>query len=160
MADATKTRVGERHGLSKFLLQAVPPAASTPAVSPPAGFTMHATAPGAWLMVGEADAGNDAFRPGYDAANDLLTVDLSAAYAVVRVTGPHARDVVAKGAAIDLHDSVFAPAASTVCRFGTFRVLLHRAEVDTYDLFVSCSLVEPFMDLITEYGAEFGIEHE
>ena len=121
---------------------------------------MHAMAPGDWLMVGEDEPRSGALQPGYEAASERLIVDLSSAYAVLRIAGPHAREVVAKGATIDLHDSAFAETASSVCRFGPFRVLLHRASPDAYDLFLSRSLLDPCVGLIAEYGAEFGIERQ
>lgn len=79
-----------------------------PVVSGSRELALLGTAPGVWLAVAEA--------AGPDWSSDLATrlgahasvSDQTGAYAVYRIAGPHARRVLQRGMAIDLHPSALA----------------------------------------------------
>ncbi|MDF1790797.1 MAG: sarcosine oxidase subunit gamma family protein [Thalassobaculaceae bacterium] len=95
--------------------------------------------------------------PGVDEAGTRLVVDQSAAQLAFRVSGAKARALIAKGTAVDLHDSAFAVGATVGTRFGAFRVLLVRSASDVFDLHIDRSFGDALMDLLLDYGAEFGV---
>lgn len=115
-------------------------------------------APGAWMVVAE--------RPGEGALLEELRAQLGGIAALVeqshgraalRLSGPRARDVLAKGCRLDLHPRSFTPgmcAQTTIAQIG---VLLHQADDQpTYDLYVLSSYAAPFLDWLTASAAELG----
>jgi len=150
--DAARTSVSRRAGIVRRLVRQAH--GKLPA-DPGPGVVRFDPAPGEALLLGDAAASLP--EPGYDEQSGTLVVDLSAAQVAFRVSGPAARRLVAKGAAIDLDDRHFAVGAGTHCRFGPYRVLLHRVAPDGYDLHVDRSLGNPLLGYLVEIGAEFGI---
>lgn len=114
--------------------------------------------PGHWLASGEGTAGH-AFEPRLrrELAGVASVSDQSDGRIVVRVSGPRARDALAKGVMIDLHPRAFGPgdaAVMSVAHAGT-----HLWQVDavpTYELAVSRSLAAAFWHWLVESAAEFG----
>lgn len=116
--------------------------------------------PGQWLVVSETLA-HEAL------AEDLATrlaglasvSDQSGGRAVLRVSGPRARDVLAKGLAIDLDPRVF-PAGgavtSTMSHMGM--QLWQEAEADSYDIAIFRSVSASFWRWLTASAAEYGYE--
>jgi sarcosine oxidase subunit gamma len=87
---------------------------------------------------------------------DCQCVDLSHASCVLRVHGPCARDVIAKGCSLDLelmHPHSCAPTA-----IGRFDVLVHCVGDDIFEIYVARSLAESFAHWLLRAGAEFGVK--
>jgi heterotetrameric sarcosine oxidase gamma subunit len=115
--------------------------------------------PGQWLAVSES-LKNEAL------AADLVSklkglasiADQSGGRAVIRLSGPRARDVLAKGLAVDLDPRVFpvdGAATSTISHMG---VQLWREGPQTYDIALFRSVAESFWRWLTASAAEFGYE--
>jgi len=116
------------------------------------------TGPGQWLAVSER------------LPNGALAVDLSARLkglasisdqsdgrAVLRISGPRVRDVLAKGLPIDLHPSVFAPGSAATSVIALMGVTLWQVDdAPTYDIAVFRSLAGSFWTWLTDSAAEFG----
>jgi sarcosine oxidase, subunit gamma len=84
-------------------------------------------------------------------------VDVSSAYTVVRVTGPAASTVMAKGCSLDLgrlgHDVAFAT------KLGPFAILLHVLRPgEGYDVYVGRSYARSLWHWLSDAGAEHGAE--
>jgi heterotetrameric sarcosine oxidase gamma subunit len=81
---------------------------------------------------------------------------LSAGRVRLRVAGTEARDVLARGIAIDLHPAQFAVGHSAQTGLHHSGVFLERVAVDTYELFVqrtfAASIREWLMDASLAYG--------
>jgi methylglutamate dehydrogenase subunit D len=118
--------------------------------------TLLWTAPGRWLIVSET-------RPDLAEtltaaiAIDIGTVsDLGHARCVLRLSGPMAPAVLAKGLAIDLHLRAFPIDGVVQGSIHHTGVLVHRAAADAFDLYVfrgfAVSLLEWLTDAATEYG--------
>jgi sarcosine oxidase subunit gamma len=115
--------------------------------------------PGQWLALGERMTG-PAFEQQLRAATGdaAAIIDQSHGRTLIRVSGPRARETLAKGVPIDLHPSAFGlgSAASTVVAYiGT-----HFWQVDaapTYDFSVASSLALAFLEWLIEAAAEFGV---
>jgi heterotetrameric sarcosine oxidase gamma subunit len=118
------------------------------------------TGPGQWLAVSE--------RLPYGSLADHLAVrlkglasvsDQSDGRAILRISGPRARDVLAKGLPIDLHPSVFAPGSAATSVIALMGVTLWQVDdAPTYDLAVFRSLAGSFWTWLTDSAAEFGYE--
>ncbi|MFI4889312.1 MAG: sarcosine oxidase subunit gamma [Steroidobacterales bacterium] len=81
---------------------------------------------------------------------------LSAARVRLRVEGPAARDMLAKGIAIDLHPAVFAVGHSAQTGLHHNGIFVERVAADAYELFVprtfAASIWEWLMDAALPYG--------
>jgi heterotetrameric sarcosine oxidase gamma subunit len=84
--------------------------------------------------------------------------DQSDGRVVVRVSGPHARDMLAKGVMVDLHPRAFRPgdvAVTSVAYIGAH--LWQLDDTQTYELAVYRSFGVSFWRWLLEAGAEFGV---
>jgi sarcosine oxidase subunit gamma len=120
--------------------------------------TIMGTALGQWLAVSDTLA--------YGAlADDLASrvtgvasvTDQSDGRAIVRISGPRARDVLAKGLPIDLHPKVFGTGDAATTVASLIGVQLWQVDdAPTYDLAVFRGYAESFWYWITSSAAEFG----
>lgn len=86
--------------------------------------------------------------------------DVTDARAVLRLTGPCARSILAKGCPLDLHPRVLAPgqvAQSLLARVG---VMLLPLDDSGYDIFVPRSYAGFLWEWLLDAGAEFGLRVE
>jgi sarcosine oxidase subunit gamma len=116
------------------------------------------TAPGQWLAVSDTLA-NGALAEDLAAtlAGLASITDQSDGRAAVRISGPRARDVLAKGLPIDLHPKAFRPgdAATTVASL----IGVQLWQVDdgpTYDVAMFRGYAGSFWHWLTASAAEFG----
>jgi sarcosine oxidase subunit gamma len=84
--------------------------------------------------------------------------DQSDSRAVLRLSGPRARDVLAKGLAIDLHPRAFGPgdaALSVIALIGAH--LWQLDDAPTYEISVFRGFAGSFADFLWSSGAEYGV---
>jgi methylglutamate dehydrogenase subunit D len=119
-------------------------------------------APGAWMVVAEGLDDGELYRSLLDRLRDLAAVaDQSHGRAVLRLAGPRARDVLAKGCRLDLHSSAFRPDMCAQTVIAQIGVLLHQCdEIPTYDLYVLAGYAVDFLEWLTSSAAEFGFRTE
>ncbi|MGH7878308.1 MAG: sarcosine oxidase subunit gamma [Candidatus Binataceae bacterium] len=85
--------------------------------------------------------------------------DQSDGRCVLTLAGPAARDALAKLAPIDLHPREFRPGQTVLTMFGHVPCQITQIdETPTYELIVSRSLADSFLDSLLEAGAAFGID--
>ncbi len=117
------------------------------------------TGPGQFLAVEQGgDALTFASRLAGALGDAASISDQSASRAVLRVSGPRVRGVLAKGLAIDLHPSVFRPgdaALSSIALIGAH--LWQLDERPTYEISVFRSLAGSFAEFIWSSAAEYGV---
>lgn len=85
--------------------------------------------------------------------------DQSDARAILRVSGPRIREVLAKGCPIDLHPRAFAPGDAALTAIAHIGV--HIWQIDaapTYDVTVSRSMAASFWSWFAAAAAEFGYD--
>lgn len=111
--------------------------------------------PAEWLLVSE-DMGGKVLGRSLDAAN-LRWVDQSHAYVVVRLSGPNARTILAKGIGADLYPSAFAVGQSTNALFAQTQVNLARIAEDTFEMAVLRSHASFFFQELLLAGKEFSL---
>ena len=77
---------------------------------------------------------------------------------IIRLAGPRARAVLAKGTPVDLHPDQFPVGKSALTQMAHVGVHLTRVGADTYDLSVLRGFAESFWEWITEQTEEFGYQ--
>lgn len=82
-------------------------------------------------------------------------VDLSHARTVLRIQGPHCRDVLAKGCPVDVDAMVAGDTAATV--LGHFNILLHCEAGDAFEIYVFRSFGLACFEWLWAAGREFGM---
>jgi heterotetrameric sarcosine oxidase gamma subunit len=122
------------------------------------GVRLLQVGPGRWLVVDRRDQleGLTASLAGA-ADSGFVVTDLSQARTVLRIAGRKARDVLAKGCALDLHPGVFpvgSCAATSIA--GLAAVLVAVNGVPTYDLQVARTYGQYIWEWICEAAAEYG----
>jgi heterotetrameric sarcosine oxidase gamma subunit len=117
--------------------------------------------PGRWLVVDRRDRRDrlESLTASLDRAADagFVVTDLSQARTVLRIAGRKARDVLAKGCALDLHPGVFpvgSCAATSVV--GLAAVLVAVDDAPTYDLHVARTYGQYVWEWMCEAAAEYG----
>jgi sarcosine oxidase subunit gamma len=123
--------------------------------------TVLPTAPRQFWMVTASEAIDRAW-PDAIVGGDGSVTPLSHARLRVAVTGPGAREVLARGLALDLHPDVFVVGGVLHGALHHTGVLLHRTGPERYELYVlstfAHSLWEWLADASLELGYEVGIE--
>lgn len=116
--------------------------------------------PGQWLAVSESLANEALARDLSEKLQGLASIsDQSGGRTVLRLSGPHARDVLAKGLPIDLDPRVFplgSAATSVISHMGV--QLWQLDDTRSYDLAIFRSLSESFWSWLTASAAEYGYE--
>jgi sarcosine oxidase subunit gamma len=122
------------------------------------GFALIGTAPGQWLVVAESKEARALPAMLGVALKGLATVvDLSDGKAVLRISGPRARDTLAKGCSLDLHPSVFKPGSAGTTPVALIDCVIWQTAPPSYDLLaLPTSFAESFWSWITASAAEYG----
>ena len=110
--------------------------------------------PDAWLLVGD-DAKK--LNESLPIAGGFLT-DVSHGRAALRIKGPRARELLAKGCSLDLHPRVFQPEQCAQSSLAHIGVLLHLREDDGFDLYCARSYAQHMWHGLTEAASEYGYE--
>ena len=82
---------------------------------------------------------------------------LSAGRVRLRIEGAQARDLLAKGIAIDLHPSQFAVGHSAQTGLHHTGVFLERTAADTYELFVPRTFAPSIKEWLTDASLSYGV---
>ncbi|MGH6750389.1 MAG: sarcosine oxidase subunit gamma [Methyloceanibacter sp.] len=114
--------------------------------------------PGQWLAVSESLANGALARDLFAKLAGLASIsDQSGGRTVLRFSGPHARDVLAKGLPIDLDPRAFplgSAATSAISHMGV--QLWQLDDTRSYDLAIFRSVSESFWSWLSASAAEFG----
>jgi sarcosine oxidase subunit gamma len=116
--------------------------------------------PGQWLAVSDTLRGEALARDLTQWLKGLASIsDQSGGRTVLRLSGPRARDVLAKGLAIDLDPRVFplgSAATSTISLMGV--QVWQTDDTRSYDIAIFRSVSASFWRWLTASAAEFGYE--
>lgn len=118
------------------------------------------TGPGQWFAVSETLENEALAEDLVEKLKSLASVsDQSSGRAVLRLSGPSARDTLAKGLAIDLDPRVFPAASAATGTLSHMGVLLWReGEAETYDVALFRSVAASFWRWLDASAAEYGYE--
>lgn len=108
--------------------------------------------PDQWIAAAERNGGRDLERELKPLVAGLAAVtDQTDARAVLRISGPRARDVLAKGVPIDLHPRVFGPGSVAITHASHIGVILWQLDAaPTYELAVFRSFARSLADWVEE----------
>lgn len=113
--------------------------------------------PDQWLAVSERGAGRDLeqdLKPLL--AGIASVVDQSDGRAVVRISGAHARDVLAKGMPIDLHPRAFKPNGVAITHASHIGVIIWQIDdAPTYEIAMFRSYADSFTHWLKDAAAEY-----
>lgn len=141
------------------VLGVAPPAAPT-TVASAAGAAILWLGPDEWLVVVDDDsaAGTLTGLARCLAGVDHAVVDVSHSRGVITVSGARARDVLAKGSAIDLHPREFGVGRCVQSRLARCHMLLHQvSDAPAYDLYVQRSFMAYAFAFLEDAGREYGL---
>ena len=132
------------------------PTGSRLAEGPGVGFI--GTGPGQWLAVCETLKNGELARDIAEKFGGLASIsDQSDGRAVLRISGPSARDVLAKGLPIDLDPRAFNPGDAATSLISYIGVQLWQVDATpTYDMAVFRGFAGSFWDWLSASAAEFG----
>jgi heterotetrameric sarcosine oxidase gamma subunit len=77
---------------------------------------------------------------------------------IIRIAGPRARAVLAKGTPVDLHPDAFPLGKSALTQMAHVGIHMTRVGADAYDLSVFRGFAESYWEWITEQAEEFGYQ--
>lgn len=121
------------------------------------GVTLIGVQPGAWLAVQPGGA-NLAARLDGKAGKLAMITSQSHGRTLMRMAGPRARDVLAKGTAVDLHSGVFKPGMAAATQFGHVAVTIVCTGADSFDLITASTFAASFWEGMCELALEWGYE--
>ncbi len=84
--------------------------------------------------------------------------DQSHGRVILRIAGPKARALIAKGTPVDLHTSVFGPGKSAVTQMAHVGVHLVQTGKDEFELSMFRGFSESFWEWLTEQAEEYGYQ--
>lgn len=110
-----------------------------------------------WLVIGtdpDATALLQRLEEAFEGSAFRAT-NVSQALARIEIAGPEARTLLAKGCALDLHPSRFAPGRCARTRFAGMPVIVHCTQPSTFECIVTLSYAEYFLSWLTDAALEF-----
>lgn len=118
--------------------------------------------PGQWLACAEGIEPQEfEARLRSELAGAASVSDQSDGRAVVRIAGPRARDMLAKGVMVDLHPRTFGPGDAALTTIAYISVHLWQIdETPTFELAFYRSFAGSFWRWLTDAGAEYGVQVE
>jgi methylglutamate dehydrogenase subunit D len=123
------------------------------------GASLLGVQPGHWLAI-KAAGGNANLAARLDKiiGSAGLVTSQSHGRSLIRLSGPRARDVLAKGTPVDLSDSACKPGMVAATQIGHVGVVVACTGADSFDLLVHRSFVEGFWLGLCELALEWGYE--
>jgi sarcosine oxidase subunit gamma len=123
--------------------------------------------PDQWLLTCPRDEVGSLLSALRDALADVHSAitDVSDARIALRVAGPSARDVLAKGCPLDLHPRAFAAGSCAQSLLAKASVLIHLVDDDqtrgpAFDVYVARSFAHYLWMWLEDAGREYGVQIE
>ena len=116
--------------------------------------------PDEWLVVipdRRVERIERALRTALEGQHAALT-DVSHSRAILTLSGPGARAVLAKGCPLDLHPRVFGPGRCAQSRLAKCQVLIHQSNATpTFEIYVNRSFAQYAWTWLEDAAQEFGV---
>ena len=111
-----------------------------------------------WIVTAEPAADHAARLRTTLAGLHAAVTEVGESRSCIEVSGPRARDLLAKACPLDLHPRVFAPGACAQSQLAKTSGLLHQtSEEPAYDLYVLRSFAEYLWHWLEDAGQEYGV---
>jgi sarcosine oxidase subunit gamma len=124
------------------------------------GITFISIAPSQWLAFAESSKAKDFISTLESATGTIAAVvDQSDARAIIEISGPKARETLAKGISVDLHQKAFAVGDSASTLAVQLWITLWQTELaPTYRIAVFRAFGSSLLEWLVNSGAEFGCQ--
>lgn len=111
-----------------------------------------------WLVLREGPSRLFELQLRSSLADVASVTDQSDGRTIVRISGPRARDTLAKGVHIDLHPSVFRPGDTAISIVSNIGVQFWQIDpAPTYEFAMFRSFAVSFWEWLVDAAAEFGV---
>ena len=116
--------------------------------------------PGQWVLSApRAGEGALAARAAAAFVGLAAIADQSHGRTTIRLSGPAAREALARGCRLDLHPRVFGPGRAASTLIAQINCLIHQTDAAPgFDLTVFSTLAEPFLHWLLEAAAPYGVD--
>jgi heterotetrameric sarcosine oxidase gamma subunit len=121
------------------------------------GLMMVGVQPDSWLAV-QPGGSNLATRLDAKLGKFAMVTSQSHGRTLMRMAGPRARDVLAKGTAADLHPAAFKPGMAAATQIGHVGVAIVCTGADSFDLITGSTFAAGFWQGLCELSLEWGYE--
>jgi heterotetrameric sarcosine oxidase gamma subunit len=134
----------------------------TPRCTGPGAVELIWAGPSQWLVLGEESDGRAFEQQLQSVFGGVASItDQSDGRVIIRVSGPRARDALAKGVLIDLHPSEFKPGATALTVVAYMNAHLWQVDdAPTYDVAMFRSFALAFWEWLAAAAAEYGVATE
>ena len=117
--------------------------------------------PDEWLVVAEESADIGGILGAIVAGRHAAVSDVGESRTILNLSGSRARDVLAKGCALDLHDRVFTIGQCAQTMLAQAHVILHQtSDAPTYQIYIHRSFAEHLWNWLEDASAEYGMKIE
>jgi len=151
-------RKGQAHALSQAMEQHYGIACPPPGRSAHGrGLTLHWSAPEQWFALAEGREEGALCRELKERLESLASCsDQSHGRVILTISGPKARNLLAKGTPVDLHPRAFGPGQCASTQMAHIGVHLAQVGPDAFELSLFRGFCEHFWEWLTEQAGEFG----
>lgn len=123
------------------------------------GYTAQWAGPDQYFVLAEGRGEGALYRDLKAKLAGIASVsDQSHGRVIIRLAGPKARAVLAKGTPVDLHPDAFPVGKSALTQMAHVGIHMTRVGADAYDLSVFRGFAESYWEWITEQAEEFGYQ--
>lgn len=132
-------------------------------VSHGSGLTALWLGPDEWLIITPTDGESAIVASIDDALGDMHSsiTDQTGGQTIIRISGPSARDLLAKGCTLDLHPTVFGPgrcAQTLVAK--AMATIVYVDDTPTFDLVVRRSFADYLRSWLQDAALEYGLARQ
>ena len=116
------------------------------------GYTVFWLGPDEWLIHTPEDAQSSlilALQAAFAGQHSAVT-DVSDYYVIIEMRGDHARDILARGCPLDLHERTFKPGHCAQSYFANAAILLHQVDGGAYDIQVRWTFAQYLWDYLSQ----------
>jgi len=114
--------------------------------------------PDEWLVVGDESAGIAGELSSVVTGRHAAVSDVSESRTILNISGSRARDVMAKGCALDLHPRIFEMGQCAQTMLAQAHIILHQtSDAPEYEVYVHRSFAEYLWAWLEDASAEYGL---
>ena len=117
--------------------------------------------PDEWMIIGENGSADTIMAAvNLPEAGHIATVEVSDALGMISLSGPHARDVLAKHCAIDFHPSAFTDGMAAQSFMAHAGVTITCNGDDSFVIIGRSSFMPYLLDLVIDASIEYGFDYK
>lgn len=132
-------------------------------VSHSAGLTALWLGPDEWLIITPPDGENTIVASMESSLGDIHSsiTDQTGGQTIIRISGPSARDILAKGCTLDLHPTVFGPGRCAQTMMAkAMAIIVYTDDTPTFDLVIRRSFADYVHAWLQDAALEYGLARQ